>query len=731
MKKPEILAPAGNKESLMAAIAAGCDAVYLGGHMFGARSFAGNFSNEELINAINFAHLHKVRVYVTTNTLIYENETDEFMEYIDFLHKNNVDAIIIQDIGMLDLVRKTYPNLEIHASTQMHIHNLEGVKLCKKLGIKRCVIARETPIELIKEIKDSIDMEIEVFVHGALCISYSGQCLMSSMIGGRSGNRGTCAQCCRQPYDLVHNGEKVSTGSYLLSAKDLNTIESIGRLMEIGVDSFKIEGRMKRPEYVYLITSLYKKAINNYIETGHTNISNKDITEMKKLFNREFTRGFLLNEKNRNFVNMKRPNHMGIEIGKIIHRDNKSVKIKLINEVTLNDGIRIISDPEDIGCNLTKIMVNKISVNNAISGEIIEIDIINDVSIGDIVVKTTDSKQLEDLNNLIINHNQKIELSGTIVIKENEKIKLEINDGEHIIKVISNNVVEHAINAPTEMANVLKQISKVQEAGYRLNNLTIDLDDNLFVPVQVLNDLRRDAIAQLNEKRLYKSAYKKEAYNIEVPNFDITRNINILIYDEHQYNKIKHSKFNEIYMEEHLYKMINDDRRILKAPRVIERHEEYEGTLLVGELGSVNKYNNVYTDFSLNVTNSYTVALLHSLGVNKVTLSYELSDDQIKDIVMWYKKRYEKHPNLEVIIYGKEELMITKFDLLDCYDIRDNAYLVDRFNNGYPIYNEGEFMHIYNYKPRRLNKKEFYYDLGINNVRVNLLDETVFDINII
>ena len=204
MKKPELLAPVGSKEALIAALNAGCDAVYLSGYSFGARNFAPNFDLDELVSAISLCHVYGVKVYVTVNTLIKENEVNRFMNYIDFLHQNNVDAIIVQDLGMLDLIRKTYPNLEIHASTQMHIHNLNGVKICEKLGIKRVVLARETNIELIKEIRKKTSLELEVFVHGALCISYSGQCLMSSLIGGRSGNRGMCAGTCRLPFDVIN-----------------------------------------------------------------------------------------------------------------------------------------------------------------------------------------------------------------------------------------------------------------------------------------------------------------------------------------------------------------------------------------------------------------------------------------------------------------------------------------------------------------------------------------------
>ena len=264
MKRIELLSPAGNMDSLVAAVQAGCDAVYLGGTLFGARAFAGNFNDEEIVNAIKYCHLYGVKVYVTTNILIYEREVETFLKYVEFLHKNNVDAILIQDLGMLDLVHKTFPNLECHASTQMHIHNLDGVIVANKLGCKRVVLARETPISLVKEIKEKVDVDLEIFAHGALCVSYSGQCLFSSLIGNRSGNRGSCVGSCRLPYRIVDNHNKtLNSGDYPLSMKDLNTLEYLDELIEAGVTSLKIEGRMKSPEYVYTVTKLYRMAIDS------------------------------------------------------------------------------------------------------------------------------------------------------------------------------------------------------------------------------------------------------------------------------------------------------------------------------------------------------------------------------------------------------------------------------------------------------------------------------------
>ena len=284
MKKIELLAPAGNMEALKAAVQAGCDAVYIGGQHFGARAFSKNFSNEEIVEAIKYAHLYGVKVYITINTLVYDDEVPDFLKYIEFIHKNNVDAVLVQDLGMFDLIRNTFPNLELHASTQMHIHNLDGVRLMESLGIKRVVLARETNIDTIKEIVENTKAEIEVFVHGALCISYSGQCLMSSLIGGRSGNRGACAGSCRLKYDVLDvNGKKLNKGSYPLSTKDLNSLEYIGDLIDIGVASLKIEGRMKSKEYVYKVVSIYRKAIASYYKSWHVQFDNNDLLELKKI----------------------------------------------------------------------------------------------------------------------------------------------------------------------------------------------------------------------------------------------------------------------------------------------------------------------------------------------------------------------------------------------------------------------------------------------------------------
>ncbi len=725
MKKPELLSPVGSFASLVAAIEAGCDAVYLSGKHFGARNYATNFTNEELIEAIKYAHFYGVKVYVAVNTLVFEEETKSFIEYVDFLHKNNVDAIIIQDIGMMDYLRKVYPNLEIHASTQMHIHNLEGVKLIEKLGIKRVVLARETDIDLVKEIKKNTNIELEIFIHGALCISYSGQCLMSSLIGGRSGNRGTCTQSCRMKYDLIHENKKVNTNEYLLSTKDLNTIFNIDKLIDLGIDSLKIEGRMKKPEYVYLVTSLYRKAIDSYINKGIIDISKNDIFELKKIFNRNYTKGFLFNEENNNIVNQYRPNHLGVEIGEIVNIKNNKITIKLKKDLSLNDGIRILNKKEDFGLTITKMLKNNKNVSKAFKGDLIDLFIDSNLEIGDIVVKTTDKEQLNKIDKLIKNKTRKIKISGKFEANLDKNMHLFITDGKNNIDVTSSNEVKEAITSPTTPLQVQKQLKKLGNTIYEFEQLEINMDNNLFINIKDINELRRQAIEQLNNKRLYKIKYEKKNYKIKLNDYQDEVGYNIYIKNKSDLMYIKENTKNIIVDDIRLYNdILLDNRVLLKLPRVITKYNDYNIPVMIGELGSINKYKDIVSDFSLNVTNSYSVAFLNSLGVKRVTLSLELNEYQIKKIIDKYIERYKIKPNLELIVSSYPEVMVSKFNLIKYYNIPNkNNFLRDKFNNKFRIIIKNNLMYIKHFKKIELDNHKHLFELGINRLRIEIDDE--------
>ncbi len=690
-KKPELLAPAGNMEALKAAILAGCDAVYLGGKCFGARSFSKNFTDEEMIEAISYAHLYGVKIYVTMNTLIYESEVTHFLEYVDFLYRNNVDALIIQDIGMMDLIRQTYPDLELHASTQMHIHNLEGVQFVEEIGLKRVVLARETPISLIKQIKEKTNIELEIFIHGALCVSYSGECLMSSLLNGRSGNRGTCSQCCRMPYDLEIDGKIVNQEKYVLSPKDLLGLYDLETLLKIGVDSLKIEGRMKRKEYVYIVTKLYRKAIDSYFEKGKIEIEKDEIEELKKIFNRGFTKGFLNEEKSEDWIQEVRPNHMGIPIGKVVKVEKNFVTVKLSHSVHQEDGIRILGK-QDTGLILNKIYKNKKLVNIATSNEEISFYVKDRVEKGGTVLLTTDSKQMKEMTRRFKQEKRKVWIEGHLICRE-DVLSFTVFDGINQVCVKSSSLPEKAKNSQTPKERILKQIKKTGNTIFNFSKLTYQIDEDLFVSIKALNELRRDALQKLEEKRMYFIPYKKGVYSREVPSFEEKKGVVLFI---HSINDVNEVDTEYIVDDIKLYEQLKEKYQVyLRLPRVNEEVPKIEGDLLVTELGSFYKYKNVCTDFSLNVVNSYAVAFLHALGVKRVTLSYELNDYQIKNIIEAYQTRYGKNPNLEMIVSSRPEVMLLKYDLL-----RGNkrGTLIDVHKHKYPVMKKENLTTIYHFE---------------------------------
>lgn len=701
MKKVELLAPAGNMENLKYAVMAGCDAVYLGLKKFGARAFSSNFSDNEFIEAVNYCHLYGVKVYVTLNTIIYDYEVEDFIKTVDFIHKNNVDAVLIQDLGMLDLVRKTYPNLEVHASTQMHIHNLDGVKVLEKLGIKRAVLARETSIDTIKYIKENSNIELEVFVHGALCVSYSGECLMSKFIGGRSGNRGECAGACRLSYDVVDcNNNILNKNKYPISTKDLNTIYYIDKLIESGVASLKIEGRMKSKEYVYMVVKLYRDTIDNYYKTGKVIVNEEYLLKLKKIFNREYTKGFLFNINNNELINSYRPNHMGVNVGKVLNYKNGYATILLTDHVSIGSGLRVLSkNNKDVGILVNEFYKNNKLVKDAYKNDIISIKVHDKVFKDDIVVITNDKSISNSIEDFIKNNKRKVLISGKVSCKLGI-ITLEVSDGINKVVVSSNNVFK-SINKSTTKEDISVKLNKLVNTVYKFNSLDINIDSNLFIPLKEINGLKNNMVVLLNDKRLYKINYVKSKYYIDLPDFKkeelitcYTNNINNL---------------------DKKYDIVYTDKNCL--PRVVDKYENYNN-VMIGELGGFNKCSNVTTDVSFNVVNSYAVAFLHSMGASCVTLSYEMTDTDIENLVNSYINRYNKRPNLELIVYGYPVIMCSKYSLNKEYN-KNILYLKDRFNNKFRVITKNNIMYIYFYnKIDKYDKK--YYEMGINRLRFNL-----------
>lgn len=713
----ELLSPAGDIEKLKIAVQNGADAIYMAGKKFGARAFSKNFDDDEILEAIKYCHLYGVKLYVTINTIVYEDEVEEFINYVEFLYKSNVDAVIVQDLGMADLIHKKFPDLELHASTQMNIHDIKGLKLLKEIGFKRVVLAREVDLETIKQMKKEVDIELEVFIHGALCISCSGNCYYSYFEMNRSGNRGMCAQLCRQPYKL-YKGDKeiILDDKYLLSPKDLCTVKKLDELIEAGIDSFKIEGRMKSSEYVGLVTRVYRNKID------YNKVSDKDINDIKKVFNRGFTLGNLYNQKGHDFINGYKPNHMGILVGEVLSYSKGKVKIKLLEDINQEDAIRFILDKE-IGFYLNRIYKDKLLVNGAKKGEIIEVDSKEKIPVNTKVYKTIDTK----LNDYIIsssNNIRKVSLDGIFSIKDNNII-FEVTDGINKEKITLENVVQESINKPTTEYEIREKLNKLGNEIYVFNDLKINIKDNIFIPMTIINNLRRDMIDLISKDRLNSNNKNIKEYKSNEIKTDITNDIFFEVKTEEQLKCILDNTNYKIYIEDiDLYNKYKSDRVVLKSPRIKINNKE---NVLISDIDNISK--NVITDAYLNVVNSYYVRFLHEQGVKKVTLSYELNNYQIKNIV----DNCNKKANLEVIVYGKPEIMISKYNMLNTYNLdNDRYYLVDKYNKKFPLYIKEDYMRLLNCENINIiDNIDELINIGITNFKIVLDNETKEDVNII
>lgn len=675
MRIPELLAPAGSFEAMVAAVNNGCDAVYLAGNRFGARGFAANFSEEQLIEAIQYCHIRGVKVYVTVNTLIYEEEIAEVIKTIDFLYAHDADALIIQDLGLLEIISKCYHDFEIHASTQMHCHNLEGVKFLKECGVKRVVMARESPIELIEACTNQ-GIEIEVFVQGAQCVCYSGQCLMSSFIGNRSGNRGECAQPCRLPYRLIEETENIeieTKGSYLLSPKDLNTLNQIDALIEAGIDSFKIEGRMKRPEYVGYTVSLWRKAIDEYFSSKKQSYDNQAELNLKKLFNRGFSAGHLFNQKGLNLMNPQRPNHLGIEIGVVLQAGAEKIKIRLTHELNQQDGIRILGSQKDVGFAANKIYKNDYLVNHANAGDIIELDCDGYIEKGSIVLKTTDIHQMDELRNQNLIGSKKVGVTLELEAFVNQPLTLYLTDGEHSVIVKSDELIQVAQKSPVTPEKIHSIIEKCKDTPYFIKTLELKGDESIFISLASIGELRRRGLENLSEKRKIRHPGRPLPLQY-IAQFEATGDFvnQVIIHREDQLNTLVKQPHEDLFVEgERLYAHLNKSCKgvYYRYPRVHEQSPFIESEkILIQDLGALQLYQNhpnVIADASFNVTNSYALAFLNQHQVQGVVLSHELNETQIVALKSAFEKRYSFKANIGIMSWGYREAMISKYCVIN------------------------------------------------------------------
>ena len=631
MRDVELLAPVGSFEALKAAVQNGANAVYLGGKDFGARASANNFDRDELKEAVKYAHIRGVQVFVTTNTLRKENEIEDFLEYAKFLYDIDVDAIILQDIGMARLIKRELPDFELHASTQMVAHSLEDVKYLESVGFDRVVLAREVTVEEIKYICDNCKADIEVFVHGALCVCYSGQCLMSSMIGNRSGNRGRCAQPCRQRYELidVYTGEVVnSNGDYLLSPRDLNAIEEIDKVIDAGVHSLKIEGRMKRPEYVATVIDGYRKTIDEYLATNKLNVSDETINDLYTIFNRKFTKGLLLGDVGKDMMNSQLPNNQGLYVGTVVDYNKKAkrLKIKLANTLKKGDGINLG------GGTIGRIIKNGNIETIGYKGETIELDFVGEARKGQIVFKTSDSELMDRVQATFTQDKEFVKniIDAKITIKLGQKPILTLKDRHSNEATIEGDkIVEEAMKVALSKEKVETQLRKLGNTPYELDLLEIELDDNVSLPISLLNQMRRDCIELLDKERVsiknrkYKNKIVK--YKPVLYNRNKQQEISVKVKNLEQLESALECGVDRIYYEDTntidkgmSLAMKYNKKVIYSAPRII-RNKEYNHlakannagveSVQVGNYGSIDYFKDkkLNIDYYLNAFNSETI----------------------------------------------------------------------------------------------------------------------------
>ena len=525
MKKIELLSPVGDFECLKAAVQNGANSVYFGAANFNARASAANFDLTNLKEAIAYAKLRGVNTHLTLNTLIKDTEFEDAVLLAKKAYEFGIDAIIVQDLGLARFLIKNFPDLPIHASTQMTVHNLEGALEAQKLGFKRVVLSRELSLEEIQYICSNTNVEIETFIHGALCISYSGQCLFSSMIGGRSGNRGKCAGPCRLPYELSgtlpsssqsqtsktnNSKSEVSTISkgYLLSTKDLCGLEFLPKLIDAGVMCFKIEGRMKTPEYVATVTRIYRKYIDLALSNKPYIIDEKDVKDLMQVFNRGgFSTGHLDSKANTSLVFPEKPNNMGIYIGNIANlKPNKGhVFINLTDNVSIGDTIEF--EKESTKYTVSELMIKNKNITTGFKKQLVEVGRMKgNLHIGDKVYKTN-SKELSTSSYLSYQEeHKKIDLSACITLKKNSPILLSVSTLSNTnpifddisVSLSSDILPVEAKSQPLDKNRVKSQLNKTKDTIFTFKDIDVILDDNLFLPsIKVLNELRRNALDEI------------------------------------------------------------------------------------------------------------------------------------------------------------------------------------------------------------------------------------------
>lgn len=773
----ELLSPVGDFDCLKAAVQNGADSVYLGADSFSARASATNFTLDNLYEAISYAKKRNVKTHLTLNTLIKNNELSDAINVAKVAYTAGIDALIVQDLGLAKYLIENFPDLPIHASTQMTIYNLEGALLAEKLGFSRAVLSRELSLSEIEYICKNCNIEIETFIHGALCISYSGQCLLSSMIGGRSGNRGKCAQPCRLPYTLIksdaHSTESLDNG-YLLSTKDVCGLDFIPQLIKAGVKCFKIEGRMKTPEYVAIVTSIYKKYINLALSNEPYVIDYADRKMLMQVFNRGgFSSGHLANEYNTDLVYPKKPNNRGLYLGRVQKFNPDKGHIQLTSNEILSIGDTISLEKETGTYTISELMLGNNNIEESLPFQPVTIGRMKgNISVGDKIYKMSNKEltriALESLNK----ENIKIKFDCIIKVKQDMPITMTVistsDDSDDIYSNICFTITSPvipvpALNAPITEERIISQISKTKNTPFLFEHIQIDLDDNLFIPsIGCLNELRRTAIEKI--ETVAKNRASKDTQislsPISFKNDELKKKdkkmTSVLFNNLNQYYDYSLlEKVDKVYIP---YKFFIDTNytEVLKTitkkfntyiylptisknfiqfdfDKILVTYPKIKGFVLsnISHLKLLEKYSDKYefiANYTLNIFNDLTLNELTKFGISLCDISPELSQDVLNSLSIQF--------NTEMIVYGKLPVMNSNYCLLGksnkcylkckkhCQDYSE-FYLKDRMGLDFKLQVENGITTIYNSKITSIESSE----LNVNSIRLDFLNESLSEIN--
>ena len=733
MRIPELLAPAGSMEHLKVAINAGASSVYLSGKDYGARKFAQNFTLDEIKEAISTAHMHNVKVYVTVNTLIKQDELEDVINYLARLYSIGVDAVLVQDLGLVELINKHLPNLKIHASTQMTCENQLKLDYLESKGIKRVVLPREMRKDEIKNLKTN--MELEIFAHGALCYSYSGQCLMSSFKGGRSGNRGTCAQPCRQKYKV----SGIKKEDYYLSPCDLSLFDKLKEIAELDISCIKIEGRMRNKEYLAIVVSNYRKALNK-LRSGKESKSE----EINLVFNRGFIEGQFNNESKRSL----RAGHIGLKIGHVIDSHKNQIAIKIDDKIKSipqkGDGLLLIKNNKDYGFEISQNPIIT-TLNHFKKGKNKQVKDLTRKDKVLIVKKVWQNKKsnfnLNESNVFLtkkhdlIKKAHEIENKGTSYVKSKLTLTFSVknkfpklkgrltlaNKIEIECEVIGNTPFEKPLKKSVSQDIIKKQLSKVDNYPYQITQINVNYDGTLFIPISKINELRRDLFKNIEDEVTKSYAHDLKHITLKTNESRIEKTDSSISFYTNNLNHLKNIEgIKRVYLEispEIDTPDINNDENynlnyminFLKEAIEISHTKDYEliwkwpditHDKLIKALNKVkgilnkmhynipimsNNFKGDYGPYSMNITNTETIDSLENYRI--LTISPELTKKDYKNII-----KYCKNPNkLELIVQGSIELMKTRYSLLYGKEFKQaknssEFYLIDKNNNKYPIH---------------------------------------------